>query len=424
MHRFVGLPTAAKSGARRRRRSQTVAAAAAVVCASVAGCSSAGGVVDAKASACTTPGITRNAVHLGLLFSNSGPFASTFEGFRGAVDARIDVQNAQGGVNGRSITYDWADDGGGADANLIGAQTLVGQKNDFAVIEGSTNEQGSAPYLAQHGIPVTGAGPSKTWTSYPNVLSWASLSSPTAITTAWGEVAKQRAGTKVAVLSVVFIPSSQQLALGIASSMQAAGLAIAYQNLQLSQTTSLPALAEAIVRSHADVVTGVLSPQIWAALAPALRAAGADLKLSIFPTGYDQASLATLGAAQAGTDFAVDAAPFELDLPAHRAFLRAMAAYAPQIQPPQNELALGGWLAADLMIRGLQEGGACPTRQSLIDTLRKTSYDGNGLVNPPANLSDYRAPSPCLYVIQVSADGTRYVPQGTAPVCGQIRPRS
>jgi branched-chain amino acid transport system substrate-binding protein len=424
MYRRVG-PTFTASTPR-GRRTRTAAAVLAAACAAAAGCSSAAGAIGAggSASACATPGITAHRVNLGVLFPNSGPFASTFEGFRGAVDARIAVQNDKGGVHGRSITYDWADDGAGTNANLIGARTLVEQKNDFGIIEGSTNEQGSAPYLAQHGVPLTGVGPSTVWSSYSNAFSWTALSSPTKITTAWGQAAQQRGGTKVAVLSVVFIPSSQQLAQALATSMQANGLRVVYQNLQLSQTTNLAELAATVAQSHADVVTGVLSPQIWAALAPALRAAGATIKMSIFPNGYDQASLAQLGAAQAGTDFGLVTAPFELNLPADRAYLSAMAAYAPQVSPPQNQLALDGWLATDLMIRGLQEAGACPTRQSFTAALRKTTYNGDGLVNPPANLADYRTPSRCLYIVQVSPDGGSYQPQSTQPLCGQIHTRS
>jgi branched-chain amino acid transport system substrate-binding protein len=420
MYRLVGSSVANVGAASRGRRWRTAAAVlTAAVCASGAACTSSTSV--ASATACATPGFTRDGVHLGMLFPNTGPFASTFAGFRGAVDARLATQNAGGGVFGRSIRYDWRDDGAGTSANLNGARLLVEQSNDFAILEGTTNEAGSADYLTQHAVPVTGVGPSAVWAAHPNMFTWSSLISPTAITTAWGEAARQRNGRKVAVLAVVFIPSSQQLAQGIGTSMQAAGLNIVYQNLQVSQATDLAGLAAQVAGSGADVVTGVLSPEIWAALAPALRAADAKVKMSIFPNGYDQASLARLGAAQAGTDVGVVTAPFELNLPAHRAYLRAMAAYAPQVQPPQNQLALDGWLAADLMIRGLEASGPCPTRQSFIANLRKVTYDGGGLVQPAVNLSDYREPSPCIYLVQVAADGRSYQPRGTEPVCGQIR---
>ena len=125
-----------------------------------------------------------------------------------------------------------------------------------------------------------------------------------------------------------------------------------------------------------------------------------------------------------GTYFGTVIAPFELNLPAHRTYVQAMTAYAPEIQPPQNQLALNAWLGPDLMIRGLEEAGSCPTRQAFIAALRKIrNFDGDGLVRPAVDLSNYREPNRCLFLVRVAASGQQYEPVGTDPICGQILSR-
>lgn len=418
----MGASTKSAPSARRRRwrRAMSVLLAAAVGGLG-AGCTSgsensAGGGAGA---ACAAPGVTADSVRLGLLYPDTGVFASLFTGVRSGVEARLAVQNERGGVHGRSITYDWADDSG-INANLIAARDLVEKRGTFAIIEETSGEDGSAAYLAEKGVPVIGAGSGYSWTTHPNMFTWSALASENRISSVWGAAAGQ-GGARVAVLSVPFMPSAQQLAQAIAASMRWVGANIVYENLQISRGTSLRELAAAITRTDANIITGVISPEIWAELAPALRASGADIRISLFPNGYDQTSLARLGPAQAGTYIALSTAPFELDLPVHRAYLDAMARFAPQIQPPQNQLALNGWLAADLMIRGLEEAGPCLTRRTFITKLRAVrDYDGDGLVSPPVAFSNHRDPIRCLFIVRVSADGRQYEPQGSEPACGQI----
>jgi ABC-type branched-subunit amino acid transport system substrate-binding protein len=361
-------------------------------------------------------------VQLGLLFPNSGVFAPTFAGFRGGVDARFAVENARGGVAGRKLSYIWQDDAGDTGANLIGARQLVDNDHVFAVIEGSAAEPGSAQYLSANRIPVTGLGPSNVWNHYPNMFTWTSLTAENAVSSVWGDVARQHGGTKAAVLAVTFVPGSQQLAEAMADSMRTAGIDVTYQNFDILPNADMNALATAIARTGADVVTGVIPPEIWSALGPALRRAGDVIKVPIFPSGYDQSALRQFGPLIAGTYFGTVTTPFEVDQPIWRTYLDAMANFAPQVQPAQNQLALNGWLAADLLIKGLQLAGPCPTRQTFETSLRAvTNYDGAGLIRPPANLTAYQQPARCLNIVRVAASGQAYEPLGDAPVCGQIR---
>lgn len=149
------------------------------------------------------------------------------------------------------------------------------------------------------------------------------------------------------------------------------------------------------------------------------RAAGLPLR-AVAPLGYDPSLLAKLGPALVGLVVYLSFAPFELNTPAHQQFLTAMRTYTPYTEQPQQEAAVYGWLAADLFLRGLDGAGACPSRQAFIDSLRAVrNYDGGGLLPAPVDLTTNRNQiTGCYSFVQVSQDGTRYVPMQPTTRCG------
>ncbi|WP_239334963.1 ABC transporter substrate-binding protein, partial [Frankia sp. CiP3] len=120
----------------------------------------------------------------------------------------------------------------------------------------------------------------------------------------------------------------------------------------------------------------------------------------------------------AGTSYFLGTTPFELDAPAHREFLHAMDMYAPQLQPSTNGGALSGWISADMMIRGLQEAGGCPTRQQFIHGFRAVrDYNANGLLPAPLDMTaSFGQMNKCLSFVKVTDDGTRFTPEASR--CG------
>ena len=98
----------------------------------------------------------------------------------------------------------------------------------------------------------------------------------------------------------------------------------------------------------------------------------------------------------------------------------AIAKYAPQLQPAANEIALIGWLDTDLLLRGLQAAGPCPTRQSFITDLRAVhDFNGGGLLTSPVDLTtSFGRLTTCYSFVKVSDQGTRFVPVGNGPLCG------
>src|ERR1700722_11191574 len=65
------------------------------------------GTVGASAPA----GASGSPITIGLICSCTGPAGPEYQGTQGALMARIDVQNAEGGVNGHKIKVLFEDDG-------------------------------------------------------------------------------------------------------------------------------------------------------------------------------------------------------------------------------------------------------------------------------------------------------------------------
>jgi branched-chain amino acid transport system substrate-binding protein len=150
------------------------------------------------------------------------------------------------------------------------------------------------------------------------------------------------------------------------------------------------------------------------ALATAAKNAGINLK-QYFATGYDQQTLddpEAVAAAQ-GQYFGASVVPFELKTPATVNMLDAMKKYVGYTGTVPDFGQLEGWLAADLMITGLQGAGSNPTRESLLNALRAdTAYTGGGLLPSPVDLSLSafgKVPTTtCQYYVQM--EGKAFVP--------------
>ena len=112
-------------------RVRAVAAVAAVGLVSV-------GLVATGAGAQTgdTTGVTDKAVKLGYISSQTGVAAATHKNAHKSCQARVDAENAKGGVNGRKIDLEIIDDESSG-ANLTAAQDLVQNRKVFAVIDNS-----------------------------------------------------------------------------------------------------------------------------------------------------------------------------------------------------------------------------------------------------------------------------------------------
>ncbi|WP_239308397.1 ABC transporter substrate-binding protein [Frankia sp. Cj3] len=371
-------------------------------------------------AACTTPGISPTTAKVGLVFPSSGPAAPQFADFRAGIDARFGVANGNGGVHGRQLVYDWSDDSSDPATNRAVTTGLVERSQVFSILQASNVVSGSADYLHKNGIPVVGFSAETIWSKNDNMFTWSNYLTDGPAPTTWGTFAKNLGGRKAAVLRIAFSEASGIFAQKMTDSLKAAGIDVVYTD-QISVTGTDPSMIAAKIKSYGvDVLAGALTVDAFASITSAVNRAQIPLKVSMSPSGYDQAVLIKYGAQLARTYLFLNVAPFEENLPAHKAFIAGMTAYAPQLQPPTQSVALSGWITADLFIRGLQAAGSCPTRQSFISGLRDVhDYDANGLVVPASDMAKYQSASPCYTFVQINAKGTAFDVQQPAPYCGQ-----
>jgi branched-chain amino acid transport system substrate-binding protein len=368
---------------------------------------------------CPAPGVSANEIRVGLLYSQAGPYATALAATRGGADARIGVQNAAGGVNGRKIVYDWEDDGGDVNRNLVAARHLVEQGEVFAVLEGTVgSSEGSAEYLASAGVPVMGTSFEPSWTEHENMFAISNWVTRGPSISTWGDYVRNEGGTRAAVLTPPLSETYELFAQKMTESLAAAGIAIPV-TAEVGKLTNFAALAGRMKEADIDTITGAPSLDTLTRIVPAARAAGIDLKVVLSPTGYDPLVLEALGHQLAGTSFFVRFIPFELDQGPHRRMLDAMRRYAPQIQPSNQSSAMIGWLAADTFIRGVQAAGDCLTREQFIRSLRAVSdYNGGGLIPQTVDFATAQHDlGVCQHVVKISADGRKFLPKGLR--CGR-----
>ena len=406
----------------RRTASRIIGAvASAAVAVSATGCgSSQNGTGQKPSQDCVAPGVTEDDVELGLLYPDTGAFESAFTLVRAGIDARLSAANSAGGVHGRSITYTWQDDASNSSSNLAGALALVESNDVFGIMEMTPFAAGSADVLHERGIPVTGVALESVWNTRDNMFTFVNFLGQGSVST-WGDYTLAQGGSSALILRGAFDDGPDSVTSRMVASLRAVAIEVVGDLEVTPGAISSASLGAQIRASGADTLIGLISPDAFIQGVVAARAAGVDLKVAMsYSPGYDQRLLQQFGPQLAGVSYYLDYSPFEIDAPGHREFRAAMIEFAPQVQPPTNGGALSGWIVADMMLRGLEEAGECPTRQRFIEALRSvTDYDANGLLPAPLDLTrSLGQMTNCFTFVKVSADGARFEVVQPAPLCG------
>ncbi len=411
----------------------TTAALAAAACSSskssgsVTTTTAAASATTAAATASTaapvacSPGASSSSVKIGLINWSSGnpAYAGFFIPGTAGAQARIDAQNAAGGVNGRTLSLDVGDDGGDTNMNLATARRLVESDSVFGIIEFPPSSQGSGAYLQSQGIPATGWETSPDpWATRSNFFAYAGSGAADPEKTPTNTNAlflKQHGATNVAFFAG---PPPAAIAVSKAdeSGVRSVGLKVGFSDLNIAPGTGdFTADAAKTKEAGSDAFITELDALTAQGLLKALTQAG--LKMTgIFSTGYDQRVVNAFSANLQGDYFGTEFAPLEMNLPGHVQYKADMAKYEPSALIGQ--MSLIGWLSADLFIKGLQLlGSACPNRAAYITALSQLhDYTGEGLLPPVDFATQQGKPKLCIYYSQVQ--GKAFVPVGTTPLCG------
>jgi ABC-type branched-subunit amino acid transport system substrate-binding protein len=388
------------------------------------GCGEGDGTRNATADCPSSPGVTANEVKLGYIYSDSGTSAGIMRPTRGGIEARLGIVNAAGGIHGRKLTYTWKDDASDTSTNLNAAHDLVDGEKVFGVVEMTTAATGGADFLRDQGVPVTGLSAEAAWTNHKNMFSAQSVVSSGDGINTWGLYVKAQGGTKALILENQISNATTEISRAIGVSLRSVGIDTP-ETVDYSPGFSNPQQVVDRFRDvGADTIVGALPPADFATIVAELKAKGVPLKAALSATGYDQSLLGEFGSKIAGESVFISYWPFEKNLPAHQMFLDGMARYAPAVQPPSDSMALRAYIATDLVVRGLEEVGTCPTRESFIRALRAVKdFDGTGLLPNKLDLAkSFGKPNTCYIFVRVDPSGTRFETVEPAPLCGREVP--
>ncbi|ADP82209.1 ABC transporter substrate-binding protein [Pseudofrankia inefficax] len=411
-----------RNTARKRSRAVGGAGSAVMLCVALAGCGAGGSA--ATASTCRSPGVQGGSIRVGVAYSDTGAVSSTFTAARGGFEARIALANQEGGVDGRRIDVVWADDADTTSGNLAAAQDLVGRQGAFALGQLSIAASGSAAYLAGLGVPVVGFATEKAWDDYANMFSTAYDGAETGGTSTDGKFVAARGGTKAAIVMDAGSAASLSYSGAITASLHAAGVATVATIPFTGGLTSPQRTAATIAASHADVLIAQLDSESFRQIVAASREAGVKFKVALSSAIYDRRLLARSGGDLAGTTASVTHISFESTSPALTRFRDAVVRFAPEVDNPDQTVVVGGYGVADMLVTGLKEAGACPTRAAFIANLRNTRhYDASGLIPGGVDFSTNRGrPALCLTFMTVNPQGTAFqlqpAPNGGEQWCG------
>ncbi|MBE3200859.1 MULTISPECIES: ABC transporter substrate-binding protein [Parafrankia] len=374
--------------------------------------------------ACTTPGFSGSTVRVGLVYPDTGPLALPFSLARSGFEARIALANEAGGVHGRRIEAVPADDAAQKETNLAVAQRLIERENIFVLAEFTTAASGSADLLAANGIPVLGVAAEQAWSNYENMFAATYIYASEDSVTTFGVFARAQGVTRAAVVEDPVSDSAQVLGDQMVASMRSQGVDVVSRIPYRLGATSAARTVKAIRESGADGLIVSMELAGLRELLVAAQEAGVGFKMVLSPLAYDRSVLAADGQHFAGVSAYFVQIPWESKDPALKTYRDAMGRFAPQVSDPDQNLVLNSYITADMLLRGLELAGPCPTRASFQKTLRGlTDYDAAGLIPGGVDFSTNRTSlSLCYRFATVNEKGTafesRRAADGTERWCG------
>jgi branched-chain amino acid transport system substrate-binding protein len=390
-------------------------------------------IVSAGCSSSTPPTskVTGAApITLAYVTDLTGEGASENANSPSGFDARIDLQNAEGGVNGHKLIPLVIDDQ--TSPSEIATAVQEADSKAFGIVSQSPLFFLAAKYPQEAGVPVTGTyddGPEWGTQPYTNMFAAdnGSVDPKYPVNTQIGNFLKAHGGTVLGTYGYSISPSSSRAAIATAQSFQHAGGKVGVLNTTVP-FGGVAFTSDALVakQNNVNAMVPAMDDNSNYALAEALEQAGVKLKATLFATGYEPSVINSPAWSSLQGDYFLSLfRPWSLPNAGTEQMQAAMEKYAhfTKTQFPtfgQNE----AWAGADLMIKGLEMAGAHPTRAAVIKDLRGlTSYNVNGLLPITINYSTIFGHDPaqtCAWVMKAGATGFTVV--SAEPTCGTDLP--
>jgi branched-chain amino acid transport system substrate-binding protein len=393
------------------------------------------GVLATGASAQSSgnaPGVSDKSVKVGFISSETGVAAANFVGADKGCKARVDAENAKGGVNGRKIDLQEIDDK--SSANLTAAKDLVENQGVFTVVNDSPFAFLTYRYLVDSKVPMIGGGfDGSYYYDQGNEYTISSLGDGTPVPGITSDTVtnlmKKLGATKVAAIGYGVSPSSSETAKATVNyAAPAVGLQKGYLNTAVDfGTTDVAPIVLGVKNSGSDAIYLPLDSSTNVAVIQGLQQNNVPMKATVSATGYGQALL-DQPASKTLTEhdiFQTAYKPVELKDAATKKLQADLKKYGGYTGVPGfGEYT--GYVSCDLAIVGLKAAGKNPTRQGWVDGIRTTNggiYDNAGLTCGSRNFSKANfgkvVKDSCIYYVALK-NGKWEVLFGGKPVKGKI----
>ncbi len=381
------------------------------------------GATAATASATTT----EKPITIAYITDVTGEGASENGDSPVAFEARLDQQNAEGGVNGHKLVPLVIDDQTSPTEINTAVQSAISQ-NAFGIVSQSPLFFLAAKYPQQAGMPVTGAytdGPEWGTQPYTNMFASdnGSVNPKYPANTILGSLLKAHGGTVLGSYGYGISPASARAALSAADSFKAAGGKVGVLDSTVPfGSVEFTNAALTAKQNGVNAVSPALDNNSNYALATALKQAGVKLKAIVFATGYQPDAVTSPAWPDLQGDMFLSLfRPWDLPNAGTKNMQAAMEKYAHFTSSQYPDFSqYEAWAGADLMIKGLQMAGANPTRAAVIKDLRSvTNYTANGLLPQPLDYATNFGTDPakeCTWVMKAETKG--FVPLSATPWCG------
>jgi branched-chain amino acid transport system substrate-binding protein len=373
-------------------------------------CTPSGGALDV--------GIDDGNVTTGSVATVSGPVPGLFKNMQQGVKAYFNYINSQGGVCGRKLNVQLADDR--LDAGTNRAATDAMKSKVFAFVGGySVVDDGGASVLEGTGIPDIGSAIGTRRASM--VENFATTPNEPSATTngAAGQFKYFMAHYGVTKAAIVWPAQSDARNRGIAygNDMKAAGLNLV-ETFEVAVTeTNYAGVATKMKNDGIDIFITALEVNGTARLAQAFDQVGYHPKVSFYgQQTYGSQFLALAGPASNGTVLALNHSITE-DKGNNPAMATLVEWY--NRTNPGGDIdffAIQGWIAGAMFSDALRLAGPQPTRAKVLAALKTfTHYDASGLIaaiNPAG-----KKPTPCFQVVTVDSQHWKRVDPAQGFIC-------
>jgi branched-chain amino acid transport system substrate-binding protein len=330
-------------------------------------------------------GINAHTVDVGNISTLA--IGGLFKGALVGTEAYAAYVNSTGGINGRTIVVNSADDGYSGTGNKLATQNAV--NTDAALVGGfSTFDSFGGQVLAQNpGVPDVTQVLSPTTNTLPNVFSAVPLEGGWEegvmlyFKNKFGNAAVQKVGTVIADL-----PSTLADWTGEKYAMQKAGYNVVYDAEYADTQTDFTQNVIAMKNAGVKVLFIDQMPEAYAsALLKDLVQQNFHPKVVLGAATYSHALIEASGGAAAvnGSYLDQNASLYlgedQNDIPAVATFLHWVNVADPGFKT--DLFTLYGWLSGQLFAQALKNAGSDPSRGSILKALSKiTSFNGGNIV--------------------------------------------